>query len=181
MSTRKSLLIIGRLPCSPLFKCIQGNHAVTHIPTKGLSRTELATRLSSLSTKSYTVVLVVAETQHLYPLDKTLFSPLSIGCLCKVGAGYDPIDVDYFTSRGTWVANNPVSVRIPTAEWCVSLILATVKGLGEVDRKVRAGRWREGLELRSNITGMTLGVVGLGAIGKVYHWPFLTRRKLSSE
>ena len=42
-----------------------------------------------------------------------------------------------------------------------------VKGLGVVDRNVRRGKWREGLGLQSNIRDMTLGIIGLGAIGKV--------------
>ena len=75
--------------------------------------------------------------------------------------------MEYFTLRGTWVANGLNAVWVPTAEYCVSLILAMVKGLGVVDRNVRRGKWREGLGLQSNIRDMTLGIIGLGAIGKV--------------
>ena len=167
MSARKSYLIIGRLPSSPLFIQIQSKHSITHIATKSLSRSDLVKQISALPEKSYTFVLILSDAQHLYPLDKSLFGPLSIECFCKVGAGYDSIDVGYFTSKGTWVANTPNAVRIPTAEWCVSLILATVKGLGVADHNVRQGRWRDGMGLQSNIIGMTLGIVGLGAIGKV--------------
>jgi phosphoglycerate dehydrogenase-like enzyme len=168
MTSRKSYLIIGRLPSSPLFTSIQSKYDITHIAVKSLSRSDLIARISSLPSKSYTFVLILAETHHLNPFDKTLFGPLNIECFCKVGAGYDSVDVEYFTSKGTWVANAPNAVRIPTAEWCVSLILATVKGLTVVDRAIRKGGWREGLGLQSNIFGMTLGIVGLGAIGKAY-------------
>jgi phosphoglycerate dehydrogenase-like enzyme len=167
MTSPKSYLILGRLPSSSLFKSIQSKHHITHIPTRGVSRADVVAQISSLPNKSFTFVLVVAESQRVYPIDKTLLGPLKIECLCKNGAGYDSVDVEYFTSRGTWVANAPNAVRIPTAEWCVSLILATVKGLGVVDRNVRQGLWRYDLGLQSNIIGMTLGIVGLGAIGKV--------------
>ena len=73
----------------------------------------------------------------------------------------------YFTSRGTWVANSPNAVRTPTAEWATSLILATTKGVGIADKNVRKGLWKRGLGLQNNISGMTFGVIGLGAIGKV--------------
>ena len=87
--------------------------------------------------------------------------------MCKAGAGYDTIDVDYFTSQGTWVANAPNAVRVPTAEWAVSLIVATARGVGLADKNVRKRQWKEHLGLQNNISGMTFGIIGLGAIGKV--------------
>jgi glyoxylate reductase len=147
---------------------IQSEHDVTHIPTRGVSRDEVLKQIAALPKKSFTFVCMVSETQPLNPLDRTLFGSLDIECFCKVGAGYDSIDVEYFTSKGTWVANAPNAVRIPTAEYCVSLILATVKGLGVADKNVRQEKWRDGLGFQSNIQGMTLGIVGLGAIGKVF-------------
>lgn len=167
MAVRKSYLIFGRLPSSPLMKSIQSKHNVTHIPTRAASRDDIIKQIAGLPEKSFTFVLAVSETQHLYPLDKALLGSLDIDCLCKVGAGYDSIDVDYFTSKGTWVANSPNAVRIPTAEYSVSLILATVKGLGVVGHNVRQRKWRDGLGLQSNIQGKTVGIIGLGAIGKV--------------
>jgi len=168
MAARKSYLIIGRLPTSALFTSIQSKHDITHVPTKDLKRADVIARISQLSQKSYTFALLVSETQHIYPIDETLMGTITVECLCKVGAGFDPIDVDYFTSKGTWVANAPNAVRIPTAEWCVALILATVKGIGVADRHVRRGLWRSELGFQSNIQGMSLGIVGLGAIGKVH-------------
>jgi phosphoglycerate dehydrogenase-like enzyme len=167
MTTLKSYLILGRIPTVPLWTSIQSNHSITHIQTKSLTRTEIAQKISSLPNKSFTFVLMFADSQHLYPLNKDILGPLEIECFCKVGAGYDSVDIEYLTSRGTWVANAPNAVKVPTAEWTVSLILATVKGVGVADRNVRRGKWREGMGLQSNIQGMTLGIVGLGAIGKV--------------
>jgi phosphoglycerate dehydrogenase-like enzyme len=174
MSAQKSYLIIGQLPSSPLFKYIQSNHSITHIATKSISRSDLVKKISALPKKSYTFILILSDTRYLHPLDKSLFGPLSIECFCKASAGYDSIDVKYFTSKGTWVANAPNAVRISTAEWCASLILATVKGVGVADKNVRQGRWREGMGLESNVIGMTLGIVGLGAIGKVNSFKFVT-------
>jgi lactate dehydrogenase-like 2-hydroxyacid dehydrogenase len=168
MTSRKSYLILGRLPTSPLWHSIQSKYNITHIQTKSVSRIEIANKISSLPNKSYTFVCLFGESQHLYPINKELLGPLEIECFCKVGAGFDSVDVEYLTGKGTWVANAPNAVRVPTAEWTVSLILATAKGVGVADRNVRWGKWREGLGFQSNIQGMTLGVVGLGAIGKVY-------------
>jgi phosphoglycerate dehydrogenase-like enzyme len=167
MSARKTFLMIGRLPSSPLFESIRLNHSITHISSTAVSREDVISRLESLPNKSFTACLIFADTPHLRPYDKSLLGSLSFEVLCRAGAGYDSIDVEYFTSRGTYVANSPNAVRIPTAEWCVALILATVKGLGLADKTVRTGQWRHALGLQNNIDGMTLGVVGLGAIGKV--------------
>ena len=166
-TARKSYLILGRLPNSPLYKSIQSHHSITHLPTKSLSRADIISQISSLPNKQYTFLLVLSEAQNLYPIDKNILGPLSIECVCKVGAGYDSVDVEYLTSRGTWFANTPIAVRIPTAEWAAAMILATVKGLGVADRNMRQGKYRQGLGLQNNISGMTLGIIGLGAIGKV--------------
>jgi phosphoglycerate dehydrogenase-like enzyme len=167
MGVQKSYLVIGRLPTSKLFETIKSKYSITHIPTRGISRGEIISQIHSLPQKSFTCAVILAETQHLAPINKEVFGPLQIECLCKNGAGYDVIDVDYFTSKGTWVANAPNAVRIPTAEWAIALILSTVKGLGIADKHVRTGNWRYELGLRSNLRGMTLGIIGLGAIGKV--------------
>jgi glyoxylate reductase len=172
MSNQKTFLLLGQLPSSALFASIQAKYSITHIPVQSIPRSEIISQIAALPTKSFTAVLVFADAPHLKPLDKELFAPLSIEIICRAGAGYDTIDVEYFTSRGTWVANSPNAVKIPTAEWCVSLILATVKGLHVADKTVRAGHWRENLGLQNNVSGMTLGVVGLGAIGKVCHFKY---------
>ena len=145
-----------------------------------MSRQEFAKEVASLANKSFNCAVVLQDTKQLYPLNKDLFDPISIGCFCKIGAGFDSIDVDYFTARGTWVANAPNAVRVPTAEWSAALILAITKGLGIADHNVRAGKWREGIGLQRNPQGMNLGIVGLGAIGKVRLSKFhsLTSRKL---
>jgi len=166
-TSRKSYLILGRLPTSPLFESIASQHSITHLPTKSLSRADIISQIHSLPSKHFTFVLVFSEAQSLYPIDKGILGPLSIECLCKVGAGYDSVDVEYLTQRGIWFANTPNAVRVPTAEWAVAMILDTVKGLGVADRNMRRGRYRDGLGLQNNIYGMTLGIVGLGAIGKV--------------
>lgn len=167
MAVQKSYLIIGRVRITKLFETLSSQYSITHIPTKGISRSELISQIHSLPQKAYTFALVLSETHHIAPFNKDIFETLQIECLCIDGAGYDVLDVDYFTSRGIWVANAPIAVRIPTAEWAVALILASVKGLGMTDKNVKSGIWRNELGLRWNLKGMTLGIVGLGEIGKV--------------
>src|SRR5579871_3121070 len=107
MTIQKSYLLLGRLPASKLFDSIRAKHSITHIPTKGIPRNEIISQIQALPQKSYTCVAILSETQQLYPINKELLGSLKVECLCKVGAGFDAIDVDYFTSTGTWVANAP--------------------------------------------------------------------------
>ncbi|MCI1218539.1 NAD(P)-dependent oxidoreductase [Bifidobacterium crudilactis] len=83
--------------------------------------------------------------------------------------GYDHVDTAYARERGIAVANSPQAVRVPTAELTFTLLLATVKRLHLYDATVRAGDWFDVSERRlqgRTLEGLTLGVFGMGRIGK---------------
>jgi phosphoglycerate dehydrogenase-like enzyme len=81
-------------------------------------------------------------------------------------AGVDGIDVPACTARGVAVANCAGANATSVAEWSLSATLALLRKTVEADRSVRDGRWLQtalgGRELR----GLSVGVVGLGAIGR---------------
>jgi glyoxylate reductase len=92
--------------------------------------------------------------------------------LCLVasfGAGYERIDVDACAARGIAVTNTPGAVDAATADMAFALILAARRRLVEGDRLVREGRWSTawsaGPFLAREVSGATLGIVGLGRIG----------------
>jgi glyoxylate reductase len=72
--------------------------------------------------------------------------------------------------RGVAVTNTPVALGIATADLTMALILAVRRRVVEGDRLVREGRWRTGwdagLLMGDEIGGATLGLVGLGRIGR---------------
>lgn len=84
--------------------------------------------------------------------------------------GYDHIDVAEATRRGIYVCNTPGVLTDCVAETTWALILAVAKRLVEGDRFVRSGRWDRPLTsvefLGSDLRGKTLGIIGLGRIGK---------------
>ncbi|WEV69950.1 NAD(P)-dependent oxidoreductase [Bifidobacterium sp. ESL0775] len=85
------------------------------------------------------------------------------------GVGYDHVDVAYAKEKGIVVSNSPREVRIPTAEFTMTLILATVKRLHFYDGIVRRGEWIDPSERKyqgRTLNGLTLGVFGMGRIGK---------------
>ena len=84
------------------------------------------------------------------------------------GVGYDRIDVAACAARGVVVTNTPGVLDDATADLTFALILAARRRVVEGDRLVRsggwAGSWSEG-GLAEEVTGSTLGILGLGRIG----------------
>lgn len=84
------------------------------------------------------------------------------------GVGYDHVDVDYARKCGIVVTNCPISVRIPTAEMALTLMLATVRRLHFYDHAMRQGEWvnvSQPVNMGTSMQGKTLGVYGMGRIG----------------
>jgi D-3-phosphoglycerate dehydrogenase len=85
----------------------------------------------------------------------------------RAGIGLDNVDVDAATRRGVMVVNAPQSNIISAAEHTMALLLAQARNVPQAHAALTAGRWErsrwEGVELANK----TLGVVGLGRIGKL--------------
>ena len=89
--------------------------------------------------------------------------------VANVGVGYDNIDVAACTRRGIPVTNTPDVLTETTADLAFALLMAAPRRLVECDRYVREGHWRSPkweMLWGSDIYGKTLGVYGLGRIGK---------------
>jgi lactate dehydrogenase-like 2-hydroxyacid dehydrogenase len=90
--------------------------------------------------------------------------------VANYGVGYDAIDVAACAARGVAVTNTPGVLDAATADLTMALILAARRRVVEGDRFVRAGKW--GSEwvatelLGQEVSGATLGIVGLGRIGR---------------
>jgi D-3-phosphoglycerate dehydrogenase len=84
--------------------------------------------------------------------------------ISRTGVGYDAVDVPAATARGVIVTTTPGVNRHAVADWALALILCCARQVPENLAEVRRGKWTryEGMDL----DGKTLGVVGLGTIGK---------------
>ncbi|MGY1590791.1 C-terminal binding protein [Geodermatophilus sp. SYSU D00708] len=85
----------------------------------------------------------------------------------RYGVGVDVVDTEAARARGVWVCNVPDYGTGEVALHAVAMLLALLRNLAGHDREVHAGRWdhRLGGPLRRP-GGLTLGVVGLGRIGR---------------
>ncbi len=90
--------------------------------------------------------------------------------VANYGAGYDLVDVEACRERGVAVTNTPGVTAAATADLTMGLILAVGRRIAAGDRVVRSGRWGSGWAdepLRGDeVTGATLGIVGLGRTGR---------------
>jgi phosphoglycerate dehydrogenase-like enzyme len=90
---------------------------------------------------------------------------------CKIvvsaSAGYNEFPVDWMTERGIWFCNTKNAIAEPTADMAILLTLAVVRDFIRADKSARAGLWRNDHVTCTDPTGLTLGIIGMGAIGKV--------------
>ena len=89
--------------------------------------------------------------------------------IANMAVGYDHIDVEAARERGVVVTNTPGVLDETTADVAFMLVLAAARRLGEGERLLRAGRWEwwGPKQLRGlDVWGKTLGIVGLGRIGR---------------
>jgi glyoxylate reductase len=90
--------------------------------------------------------------------------------VANYGAGYDGVDVEACSRRAVAVTNTPGVLDAATADLAFALILAVRRRIVEADAFVRASRWEsgwaEGEILGEHVSGATLGIVGLGRIGR---------------
>jgi D-3-phosphoglycerate dehydrogenase / 2-oxoglutarate reductase len=88
----------------------------------------------------------------------------TLRAIARVGVGYDAVDIPAATSRGVAVAIAPGTNQDSVAEHTFTLILGLSRRLVEKHNSMKAGRWERGIVLP--VRGTTLGIVGLGRIGK---------------
>jgi hydroxypyruvate reductase len=83
------------------------------------------------------------------------------------GVGVDSVDVAAATGRGVKVTNTPDVLTDDVADLTLGLLLATVRRICAGDRYVRSGKWAQAtFPLTDTIQGKTLGIVGMGRIGR---------------
>jgi glyoxylate reductase len=83
--------------------------------------------------------------------------------------GYDNLNLEEITKRGIWACNSPGFFHSPVAEYIMAGMLIISRRFGEADRFVRAGKWNSfepGKWDGISLSEMSLGIVGLGAIGE---------------
>lgn len=107
------------------------------------------------------------------PIDAELLDAAGpqLAVVANFAVGYDNIDLGACRERGVAVTNTPGVLTNATAELAVALTLAAARNTSEAERRMRAGEWTgwdPGDYLGIELSGATVGVVGMGRIGRRY-------------
>jgi D-3-phosphoglycerate dehydrogenase / 2-oxoglutarate reductase len=87
--------------------------------------------------------------------------------ICRAGIGMDHIDLKAAENHDVIVMNTPAGNRISTAEHAIALIFSCARQIPQATAALRSGQWDREHFTGHEITGKTLGIIGLGNIGKL--------------
>lgn len=108
-----------------------------------------------------TVAMIVAFTE----VNETLLAHApKLAIVCKHGVGVDNIDLNATRERGIYVTNVPDANKHAVADFAFALMLNSARQLNQAINDTRAGQWPR--IFATDMYGKTLGIVGLGNIGK---------------
>ena len=118
-----------------------------------LSRLLAGARGALVSTDPFTAEAIAAQSQ--------------LQVIARVGVGSDSIDLPAATAAGIRVTITPGANDPSVADHTLALILAALRRIPEHDAMLRRGEWnRTGVYLPRQLSGLTVGLVGLGRIGR---------------
>lgn len=155
------VLVTGRLP-EDVMSLLTAHHEVTaNTFDAPMERDEI---LRQIGDKEGLLSMVTDRID-----DALMAQAPTLRMIANCAVGYDNIDVAAATARGIWVSNTPDVLTDATADLTFALILAVARRVVAGDRRTRGGEfkyWGPLLFLGTQVTGKTLGIVGLGKIGK---------------
>jgi len=84
----------------------------------------------------------------------------------RAGTNVKNIDVDEATKRGIVVMNTPGGNTVSAVELTFSMMLALSRKISQADKSMKEGKWERKLLSGIELAGKTLGIIGLGSVGK---------------
>lgn len=161
MAMNKRILVTGRLPEVIMAELEKVFLVDANVEDKPLERQRL---LHGIKDKDGLISMITDNVD-----EEVLDKASHLKMIAHFGVGYNNIDIKAATRRGIAVSNTPGVLTDATAELAFALILAVARRVVECDKATREGRfryWAPMLFLGREVTGKTLGIIGLGEIGK---------------
>ena len=126
----------------------------------GLKEDELAAAVGS-----YDALIVRSQAKV---TAKVLDKPGKLKAIARAGVGVDTIDLDAATSKGILVLNTAEASTLSTAEHALALMMSLARKIPQADAHVKSApaKWNKSYYQGTQLAGKTLGVVGLGRIGR---------------
>ncbi|PWN92613.1 glycerate-and formate-dehydrogenase, partial [Acaromyces ingoldii] len=106
------------------------------------------------------------------PFDEHMLTPVlasgRCGLLASGGAGYNDVAFEWAAERGAYVTNTPDGPTQGTADMALLLFLSALRQARLTEQTMRSGHWRQGLPLMDDPQALTVGIYGMGAIGRAF-------------
>jgi D-3-phosphoglycerate dehydrogenase len=125
----------------------------------GMSPDELVAELA----KGYDAIVVRSATKVRKP---ALDVAVGLKLIVRAGVGLDNIDVEYARKKGIEVRNTPRASTDSVAELTLAHMLALARSIPQATLSLREGKWEKKAFKGIELSGKTLGVVGIGRIGQ---------------
>ncbi len=97
---------------------------------------------------------------------EVLENPGNLRCVARAGVGVDNVDIPAATAKGVIVMNTPGGNTVSTAELAVTLMMALSRKIAPASASLREGKWERKQFQGTQLAGKTLGIVGMGRIGR---------------
>ena len=124
--------------------------------------------LSILPSEAFGLVRAFAFRGHEKLSADTMDAFPNLGIIANYGVGFDTIDVNHATSNGIRITNTPDVLTDDVADLAVGMVIAQSRGIVGASDWVQSGSWANNgaYSLQSKVSGKTIGIVGLGRIGR---------------
>lgn len=154
------ILVTYNIPREP-FQQLPADWEITFPEGESMSKEEIIRRLPE-----YDILLAIFHA----PIDREMIDAgKRLKLISNYGVGYNNIDIKYAREKGIAVTNTPKSVNNPTAELALALMLSAARRVAECNLRVRKEKesmWGTMRNLGFGLEGKTLGIIGMGNIGK---------------
>ncbi|MHC4197222.1 MAG: phosphoglycerate dehydrogenase [Planctomycetota bacterium] len=130
---------------------------------KTVTKPELSAAELKKEIKGYDGVIVRSRAKL---TSDVLVSATKLRAVCRAGVGIDNVDLESATKKGIVVMNTPEGNTISTAEHTIGLIFALARKLSQAHHSLKKGEWERKKFMGVQVLGKTLGVIGMGRIGR---------------
>ena len=124
----------------------------------GLSREQLLARIGG-----YSALVVRSETQVTSDI---LAAAEKLKIVGRAGVGVDNIDTEAATRHGIMVVNSPTGNIVAAAEHTIAMLMALARHIPAANSSMKAGKWEKSRFLGVEVRHKTLGIIGLGKVGR---------------
>src|ERR1700728_779944 len=98
---------------------------------------------------------------------KVIDAATTLKVIGRAGIGVDNVDVPAASKRGIVVMNTPTGNAVTTAEHAITLLMSLARKVPQATQSMKAGKWEKTKFQGRELAGKTLGILGMGNIGRI--------------